>query len=307
MTPHEFLKKWRNVELKERTASQSHFNDLCALLGVLDPIAADPQGEWFTFEKGATKTGGGEGWADVWRRGCFAWEYKGPRKNLDNAFAQLLQYSVALENPPLLIVSDMDRIRIHTNWTNTVQEVHDFTLEDLIDGDARDRLKRAFTEPDFFKPAKTRQALTEETAREFAGLAQRLRDRGNEAHQVAHFVNRLVFCMFAEDVGLLPDNLFTRMLERARAKPESFVSLAEMLFGAMAKGGAVGFESVDWFNGGLFDDGHALPVNADDIDDLLKAARRDWSAIDPSILGTLFERGLDPAVDRRAKRTPLAG
>ncbi|MDR6846817.1 class I SAM-dependent DNA methyltransferase [Sphingomonas sp. BE137] len=295
MTPHEFLKKWRNVELKERTASQSHFNDLCALLGVLDPIAADPQGEWFTFEKGATKTGGGEGWADVWRRGCFAWEYKGPRKNLDNAFAQLLQYSVALENPPLLIVSDMDRIRIHTNWTNTVQEVHDFTLEDLIDGDARDRLKRAFTEPDFFKPAKTRQALTEETAREFAGLAQRLRDRGNEAHQVAHFVNRLVFCMFAEDVGLLPDNLFTRMLERARAKPESFVSLAEMLFGAMAKGGAVGFESVDWFNGGLFDDGHALPVNADDIDDLLKAARRDWSAIDPSILGTLFERGLDPA------------
>lgn len=295
MTPHEFLKKWRNVELKERTASQSHFNDLCALLGVIDPIAADPLGEWFTFEKGATKTSGGEGWADVWRRGCFAWEYKGPRKNLDNAFAQLLQYSVALENPPLLIVSDMDRIRVHTNWTNTVQEVHDFTLEDLIDGDARERLKRAFTEPDFFKPAKTRQALTEETAREFAGLAQRLRDRNNEAHQVAHFVNRLVFCMFAEDVGLLPDNLFTRMLERARSKPESFVGLAEMLFGAMATGGAVGFEIVDWFNGGLFDDGHALPVNADDIDDLLKAARRDWSAIDPSILGTLFERGLDPA------------
>jgi hypothetical protein len=262
---------------------------------VLDPIAADPEGEWFTFEKGAAKTGGGEGWADVWRRGCFAWEYKGPRKNLDNAFAQLLQYSVALENPPLLIVSDMDRIRIHTNWTNTVQEVHDFTLEDLIDGDVREHLKRAFTDPDFFKPAKTRQALTEETAREFAGLAQRLRDRGNEAHQVAHFVNRLVFCMFAEDVGLLPDNLFTRMLERASAKPQNFVDLAEMLFGAMAKGGAVGFESVDWFNGGLFDDGHALPVNADDIDDLLKAARRDWSAIDPSILGTLFERGLDPA------------
>ena len=295
MKPHEFLKKWRNVELKERTASQSHFNDLCALLGVLDPIAADPRGDWFTFEKGATKTGGGEGWADVWRRGCFAWEYKGPKKDLGRAFAQLLQYSVALENPPLLIVSDMDRIRIHTNWTNTVQEVHDFTLEDLIDGDARERLKRAFTEPEFFKPAKTRQALTEETARDFAGLAQRLRDRGNEAHQVARFVNRLVFCMFAEDVGLLPDNLFTRMLERARAKPESFVGLAEMLFGAMATGGAIGFENVDWFNGGLFDDGRALPVNADDIDDLLKAARRDWSAIDPSILGTLFERGLDPA------------
>lgn len=72
MTPHEFISKWRNVELKERTASQSHFNDLCALLGLVDPITADRTGEWFTFEKGVSKTGGGEGWADVWRKGCFA-------------------------------------------------------------------------------------------------------------------------------------------------------------------------------------------------------------------------------------------
>lgn len=296
MTPHEFLAKWRHVELKERSASQSHFNDLCALLGVADPITADKQGEWFAFEKGATKTGGGDGWADVWRRGCFAWEYKGKRRDLKAAFNQLLQYSVALENPPLLIVSDMDRIRIHTNWTNTVQEVHEFSLEDLVDAGVRDRLRQAFLDPEAFKPAKTRQALTEETAREFAGIAQRLRDRGHEAHVVAHFVNRLVFCMFAEDVGLLPNKLFTRMLELCRADPAGFVDNARTLFGAMAsKGGKVGFESVDWFNGGLFDDDQALPLSAGDIDDLLSAARRDWSAIDPSILGTLFERGLDPA------------
>jgi type II restriction/modification system DNA methylase subunit YeeA len=119
--------------------------------------------------------------------------------------------------------------------------------------------------------------------------------RGHEAHQVAHFVNRLVFCMFAEDVDLLRDKLFTRMLERSRSKPETFVANAEKLFGAMATGGEVGFESVDWFNGGLFDDDHALPLTGDDIGDLIKAAARDWSQIDPSILGTLFERGLDPA------------
>ncbi len=92
------------------------------------------------------------------------------------------------------------------------------TLEDLIDGDKREALKRAFTDPEHFKPTKTRQALTEETAREFAGMAQRLRDRGHEAHQVAHFVNQLVFCMFAEDVGLLPDNMFTKMLELCRTR-----------------------------------------------------------------------------------------
>jgi type II restriction/modification system DNA methylase subunit YeeA len=296
VTPHEFFSKWSKNELKERSASQSHFNDLCALLGVLDPVAADPTGDWFTFEKGASKTGGGEGWADVWRKGHFAWEYKGKRRDLKAAFNQLLQYSVALENPPLLITSDMDRIVIHTNWTNTVQEVHEFALTDLVDGAVRDRLKQAFTDPEAFKPQKTRQALTEETAREFAGIAQRLRDRGHEAHEVAHFVNQLVFCMFAEDVGLLPDHIFTKMLEVSRRDPAGFSDNAATLFGAMAnKHGKVGFTAIDWFNGGLFTDDHVLPVSIDDIDDLLSAARRDWSQIDPSILGTLFERGLDPA------------
>jgi type II restriction/modification system DNA methylase subunit YeeA len=295
MTPQEILKKWRNVELKERSASQSHFNDLCALLGIEDPVSADPKGEWFTFEKGANKTNGGNGWADVWRRGCFGWEYKGRHANLDRAYGQLLQYSVALENPPLLIVSDMDRIIIRTNWTNSVQETHEFALDDLTDGAIRDRLRAAFIDPDQFKPAKSRQELTEETAKEFAGIAQRLRDRSFDPRQVAHFVNQLVFCMFAEDVGLLPDNLFTKMLEVSRSDPGRFVDHASMLFGAMARpGGTVGFTSIEWFNGGLFSDEAALPVDGEDIEQLLRAARKDWSQIDPSILGTLFERGLDP-------------
>lgn len=296
MTPQDFIRKWRNTGLKERSASQSHFNDLCALLGVLDPVSADPTGNWFTFEKGATKSGGGEGWADVWRRECFAWEYKGRHANLDKAYNQLLQYAVALENPPLLIVSDMDRIVIRTNWTNSVQERHEYTIDDLTDGAVRDRLKAAFTDPESYRPQKSRQALTEETAAEFAGLAQRLRERGNAAHRVAHFVNQLVFCMFAEDVGLLPDHLFTKMLDVSRRDPEGFTENARTLFGAMARrNGKVGFTPIDWFNGGLFEDDHVLPVSADDIDQLRQAAGRDWSQIDPSILGTLFERGLDPA------------
>jgi hypothetical protein len=161
VTPHEFVGKWRGNALTERASSQTHFNDLCALLGVLDPKAADPDGEWFTFEKGVSKTGGGEGWADVWRRGCFAWEYKGPKKDLDAALMQLLHYNAGLEHPPLLIVSDTDRIRVHTNWTNTVQEVHEFALDALLDGAVRERLKAAFVDPEEFKPKKSRQALSE--------------------------------------------------------------------------------------------------------------------------------------------------
>ena len=111
---------------------------------------------------------------------------------------------------------------------------------------------------------------------------------------MAHFVNRLVFCMFPDDVGLLPEHMFTRMLRHAHPAPERFPELAGELFQVMASGGRVGFEAVAWFNGGLFDDGAALPLEKSDIETVLAASDLDWSEIDPSILGTLFERGLDP-------------
>ena len=113
----------------------------------------------------------------------------------------------------------MDRIVIRTNWTNTVQETHTLALDDLLDGAKRDLLRAAFTDPDRLKPRKTRDALTAEAAAQFSTLALRLRERGHAPETVAHFVNRLVFCMFAEDVGLLPDTLFQKMLEASRPAP----------------------------------------------------------------------------------------
>ena len=299
MTPEIFITKWRAVELKERSAAQEHFIDLCRLLGEPTPAEADPTGETYCFEKGARKETGGDGWADVWKRHCFAWEYKGQRANLDTAFAQLRQYALALENPPLLIVSDMRRFRIRTNWTNSVSKTHEFEINDLADAAVRDTLKWALSDPERLRPDETRQALTERAATAFALLAQALRERGHDPQAVAHFINRLVFCMFAEDVGLLPNNLFTLMLEQARQQPEEFAAMARDLFAAMSTGGRVGFEPVAWFNGGLFDDDAALPLEKAEIETVLQAATLEWSEIDPSILGTLFERGLDP--DNRAQ------
>ncbi|MDE0150378.1 MAG: class I SAM-dependent DNA methyltransferase [Rhodospirillaceae bacterium] len=299
MTPGAFIAKWRASELKERSASQEHFIDLCRLLAEPTPAEADPAGERYCFERGARKDTGGDGWADVWKRGCFAWEYKGRRADLDAAFNQLRQYALALENPPLLIVSDMARFRIRTNWTNSVSVTHEFALDDLADGATRDILKWAMSDPERLRPGETRQTVTERAAATFAELAQGLRDRGHDPQTVAHFVNRLVFCMFAEDVGLLPGNMFTRMLEQARRRPDEFAELARDLFSAMSVGGRIGFESVAWFNGGLFDDDAALPLDREGIETALKAAALDWSEIDPSILGTLFERGLDP--DKRSQ------
>jgi hypothetical protein len=67
ITPHDFVHRWRQATVAERAGSQSHFNDLCELIGVDPPLKADPHGEWFAFEKGATKATGGQGFADVWR------------------------------------------------------------------------------------------------------------------------------------------------------------------------------------------------------------------------------------------------
>jgi type II restriction/modification system DNA methylase subunit YeeA len=299
MTPSAFIKKWKAANLKERSAAREHFIDVCRLLDEPTPAEADPDGAWYCFERGAFKLTGNDGWADVWKRGSFSWEYKAKHKDLNAAYVQLQQYSVALENPPLLVVCDMERFRIHTNWTNTVQAIYDFTLDDLHEPDQRQRLKWVFSDPEQLKPGKTRQRLTEEAAEQFASLAQRLRVRGHDPQAIAHFINRLVFCMFAEDIGLLPNAMFSRMFEEAGKHPGEFVELAQDLFRAMQSGGRVGYEHVEWFNGGLFDTDEVLPLDQQDISRVLKAARLDWSDIDPSIFGTLFERGLDP--DKRSQ------
>ena len=299
MTPAEFIAKWQASTRNERSACQEHFIDLCHLLDEPTPNS-DPTGEDYAFEKGATKFTGEDGWADVWRRNRFAWEYKKKRGDLNAAYRQLLLYGGPLGNPPLLVVSDIARIVIRTNFTNAVTETHEIALDELANPLRLRLLKYVFSDPEQLRPARTRQALTEQAAAEFAELARRLGARGNDPQAVAHFVNRLVFCMFADDVGLLPEGLFQQMLALAKRRPARSAEFAGQLFGAMAKSGSVvGFTAVPWFDGGLFDDATALPLEVADIDLLISAAKLDWAEIDPSILGTLFERGLDP--DKRSQ------
>lgn len=172
LDPIAFQAKWRtaSLNLKQRTASQSYFNDRCALVGVQNPIEADPVGDTYTFEKGAEKAGGGDGWADVWYKRHFAWEYKGFERDPDAAYVQLLKYKDALENPPLLIVCDLDRIEIRTNFTNTTQETHVITLDDLAEPGKLAILKRVWTAPESFHPGVSTEEVTRQaSAREGRG------------------------------------------------------------------------------------------------------------------------------------------
>ena len=302
MTVEDFVRKWGRSSLGESQGSHEHFIDLCHVLAEMPPAEADPSATDYCFEKAVAKTDRRPGRADVWKRGCFAWEYKGPGRNLDEAYAQLQRYAPALANPPLLIVSDMARIRVYTNWTNAVTVTHEIGLRDLLDPDRRDILKWAFSDPERLRPGQTRAMLTEDVAARFATLAARMVARGHDRWTVAHFLMRLVFCMFAEDIGLLGKGLFTRLLDEAAHDPADFAALAEQLFRSMKNGGRLGFEKVDWFNGGLFEDAGALPLDGDDLAIVREAARLDWSEIDPTIMGTLFERGLSPERRRALAR-----
>jgi len=60
MTPQESVAKWRATKLKEISAGQEHFIDLCHMLGHETPAQADSERTWFTFEKGAEKSTGGQ-------------------------------------------------------------------------------------------------------------------------------------------------------------------------------------------------------------------------------------------------------
>src|SRR5664280_152944 len=299
MNPSEFAAKWRGVTTGERASAQSHFGDLCRMLGEPTPTDADPTGSWYAFETGAGKMAGGEGFADVWKKGFFAWEYTGKRKDRQAAYRQLQGYRDALENPPLLVVSDLERIEVHTNFTGLSPVTSVVTLDDLEAPDPSEplRILRAvFTEPEALRPTFDRAELTEEAARRFAELAGALHARGHEPGAVAHFLDKLLFCLFAEDTGLLPKGLLSRLADATRAKPDDFGSALGELFGRMATGGGMfGVERIDWFNGGLFDSAEVLRLSTPEIAMLVEVGRLDWGRIEPAIFGTLFERGLDPS------------
>jgi type II restriction/modification system DNA methylase subunit YeeA len=290
MTPAEFIAKWQGSPLTERAGAQTYFNDLCEMLGVDKPNDPDS----YCFERGASRTGAGHGWADVWRRGCFAWENKAPGKDLAAALKQLMTYALALDNPPLLVVSDREIIQIHTHFTGTPSEVHTIHLPDIRLAENLAKLRALFVNPDRFRPARTTYAVTEEAAGRMGAVAKRLTERGNDPQAVAHFLIQCVFCMFAEDAGILPEKLFETVLDKSNPDGSKAQARLAMLFEAMTKGGAFGADDIPWFNGGLFKDVAVPALETADVVELLAAARMNWSAIEPAILGTLFERGLNP-------------
>ncbi len=160
----EFVERWKASTLSERAAAQSHFIDLCEVLGHAHPAAADQSGESFAFEKHVATAEDGKGFADVWKRSYFAWEYKGKHRDLTAAYRQLMRYREDLENPPLMVTCDQERFEIHTNFTSTRPETYSFTLDDLLSAKPTancalpplEVLRAVFFDPELLRPEKAR-------------------------------------------------------------------------------------------------------------------------------------------------------
>jgi hypothetical protein len=299
----EFVERWKSSSLSERSGAQTHFNDLCEVLGHPHPATADLTGESFTFEKHVSRTRGGKGFADVWKRNYFGWEYKGKHKDLREAYLQLQDYRDDLESPPLLVVCDFENFQVHTNFTGSRPQVYSFSLDDLLSETplpnsalrALEVMRAVFDEPEQRRPDASSARVTEKAAAEFAKLAVNLEVRKIEPEKAAHFLMRLLFCLFADSIDLLPDHLFRKMLEIDKGRPANFNRKLRQLFAAMAKGDIFGVYDVSWFNGGLFADDDIIELSASDLTILGATATLDWSYVEPAIFGTLFERSFDPS------------
>ena len=267
-------------------------------------------------EQGAHKLG-------TARRGTPSWNIA-----MNDAYGQALGYARCFDQPvPFLVVTDLGHCfdlyaAFDGSWdyrpfpNAQANRIGFRDLDRPVRGLAKDMtgaevLRRVWDEPLTLDPSKHAAKVTRDVAAYIANLAKKLEADGHGQELVATFLMRCLFTMFAEDVGLLPENTFTSQIRDFwLPSPASFPGGVESLWRTMNEGGHV-FGVVGkilQFNGGLFREPRALPLDKIALTHLLHAAECNWADVEPAIFGTLLERALDPKERHRlgAHYTPRA-
>jgi hypothetical protein len=340
-----FVEKWERSGAAEHSNSQSFLNDLCDVLGVArpQPATGDPAKDSYVFEKPvllATEENASVGHVDLFKDGNFILEAKqgsnlGTKRigtarrgtaawniAMRDAYGQALGYAQTLDDPPPFIITTdigycfefyaaFDGSGHYRAFPNA--QTNRVYLKTLLDPDLGpkrlDVLRAVFTDPHSLDPSRRATKVTREVAAHLAELARVLEEAGEPPERVARFLMRAIFTMFAENVGLLPEGLFVRLIEEHwLPNPPSFPGGIRSLWKAMNEGGDYFVGKLLRFNGGLFKDADAPPLKAEHLLRLQEAARCDWSEVEPAIFGTLLERALDPHERHRlgAHYTPRA-
>jgi hypothetical protein len=262
------------------------------------PKPADPDQFDFLGEAGEkTKAG-------TARRGTAGWD-----TSMLAALNQAREYAQLLPSdhgwPPFLIIVDVGHVielwadfsgqgKRYTHFPD--RQSYRIELADLADDKVQKRLKAVWTDPQSLDPTKRSAEVTRDIAERLAVIARALEKAGRDPHQVAEFLMRCLFTMFAEDAQLIPKGSFADLLKRKKDDPATFKPALEALWRAMNDGGYAGpiDTFVKKFNGWLFKDPRALDLPAEAIHELAVAAGREWQDVEPAIFGTLLERALDP-------------
>ena len=231
-------------------------------------------------------------------------------KALERAHAQGERYIHALPTeegrPPFLIVCDVGHsFDLYAEFSSTGGQYerfpdprsHRIHLKDLHKQETRDLFRKIWNDPYSLDPSRHAAEVTREVAKALADLAKSLEKDGHDPQVTAGFLQRCLFTMFAEDVGLLPEESFLKLLKIAKEKPAGFPVLLHGLWRDMDRGASFSAaiqDAVIQFNGGLFKDCSVIELRPDQIIYLIHAAKQDWSRVEPAIFGTLLERALDP-------------
>ena len=206
--------------------------------------------------------------------------------------------------PPFVLICDVGHcIEVYADFSGQGKNYAQFPdrqnfriyMQDLRDEKVRKRLRLIWENPADLDPARQSAKVTREIAARLAAVSKGLEKRGHKPEEVAFFLMRCLFTMFAEDVGLLPRDSFTTLLARCVQNPSNFSHLVSQLWEAMDTGQfAYAIEQKVWrFNGKLFKDRTALPLEKEELGELLAAAKYDWQEVEPAIFGTLLEQALD--------------
>ena len=237
------------------------------------------------------------------RRGTPGWA-----RAMVQAKGQAERYAKALPVdhgwPPFLLVADIGYcIEVYADFTGTGKAYAQFPdraryrimLEDLRHEEVRDRLRAIWTAPKSLDPAARAARVTRDIADLLATVAKRIEKRGYNAETTSGFLMRVLFTMFAEDSGLIPHGSFTTLLKNQRAHPEHLENQLTALWAAMDKGEfspALGVP-LRKFNGYLFKERTAIPLDAEELEVLIQAGEHVWTEVEPAIFGTLLERALN--------------
>ena len=223
------------------------------------------------------------------------------------------------EPPPFVIVCDVGHcFDVYANFRRDGKAYDQFPdrrsfrvyLEDLRKAETRGLLTTIWTDPLSLDPARKSARVTRAIAERLAAVSKALEEHKHPPEDVAMFLMRCLFTMFAENVGLLPENSFKDVLARCEEAPDTFPHDVGQLWEAMDLGtwAYALHQKVPKFNGEFFRNRAALPLARKEIGELRQAASHDWRDVDPSIFGTLLEQALDPEERRKlgAHYTPRA-